>query len=439
MTEPKGFASLKEFVESTQSAKPKMFLRRPESKVADENAFAEMQTHILSLYEKTEALNSFMDESGAVYDCIPVEQQPSLRGLKGRVPVAPDTPQLEAVGGPKAPHKDILAVSPLAPDKKDRFGNVMHCPEGAIPMRRVTMEDLTRFGTLRDFFRKGPGGAGRPPRAGEPPMVPATSQVLEARECQATLQASEPPAVPATHRWAHAFQNVSNSGGHSFLSIHEPPIGPDQVFSLSQHWYVGGSDTNLQTLECGWQVYPAMYGDTKPHLFTYWTADNYNTTGCYNLTCAAFVQTSNVIAPGMIVGPTSVVGGPQYNMELAYFHTGGLWWLYYNGTSGSNAIGYYPDSLYQGGALAGNASEIDYGGETVGTTTFPPMGSGHFAEEGWQKAAFQRTIAYYTPQAMVNASLTPSQAWPNCYTARVEMFGSPWFETLWYGGPGGNC
>ncbi len=431
MTEPKGFDSLKAFVESISSMKRTTFMRRPESKVADEDTFTEMQNYILSLYGKTEALHGFMDESGAVYDCIPVEQQPSLRGLKSHVPVAPDAPQHEEIGGTKAPHKDILAVSPLGPDKKDRFGNVMYCPEGAIPMRRVTMEDLTRFGTLRDFFSKGPGEAGRPPRASEPPMVPPTSQALEVQERQTTVQ--------ATHRWAHAFQLVSNSGGHSFLCIYDPPIGTDQIFSLSQHWYVGGDGANLQTIECGWQVYPALYGDTKPHLFTYWTADDYNRTGCYNLTCPAFVQTSNVISPGMVVGPTSVVGGPQYAMELAYWHTGGRWWLYYNGTSGSNAIGYYPDSLYQGGALSGSASEIDYGGETVGTTTFPPMGSGHFAEEGWQKAAFQRTIAYYTPQAMINANLTPSQAWPNCYTAKVEMFGSPWFETLWYGGPGGNC
>ncbi len=85
--------------------------------------------------------------------------------------------------------------------------------------------------------------------------------------------------------------------------------------------------------------------------------------------------------------------------------------MYFNGTSGSNAIGYYPDSLYNGGALAGNANEIDYGGETVGTTTFPPMGSGHFAEEGWQKAAYQQNIGYYDPAAvaMHNASLTPVQ------------------------------
>lgn len=84
----------------------------------------------------------------------------------------------------------------------------------------------------------------------------------------------------------------------------------------------------------------------------------------------------------MIVGPTSVVGGQQYSIELAFWHTGGNWWLYYGGTSASNAIGYYPDSLYNGGALAGNASMIYYGGENVGMSTYPPMGSGHLAVEG---------------------------------------------------------
>ena len=85
----------------------------------------------------------------------------------------------------------------------------------------------------------------------------------------------------------------------SFLNLWRPPMGANQIFSLSQHWYVGGSGGGLQTLECGWQVYPQFYGDNYAHLFTYWTADNYNTTGCYNLTCGAFVQTSSSFAPGM--------------------------------------------------------------------------------------------------------------------------------------------
>ena len=40
---------------------------------------------------------------------------------------------------------------------------------------------------------------------------------------------------------------------------------------------------------------------------------------------------------------------------------------------------------------------------------------------------------------MVNANLTPSASWPGCYTAQVVNYAAPWFETLWFGGPGGNC
>jgi len=419
MPDPKGFTSLKAFVDSVQSAKHSTFAAGAHAQVAHDDAFAEMKAHILKLYDKTEAPHSFMDETGAIFDCIPIEQQPALRGTKESVPKAPDAPHHEAAvaGAPQDDKKDTLIASPLGADKKDKHGNVMHCPSGTIPMRRVTLEDLSRFPTLKDFFRKGPRGAGRPPRA------------------------DDPLTVPATHRWAHAYQNVANGGGHSFLNLWDPPIGANQIFSLSQHWYVGGSGAKLQTLECGWQVYPGFYGDKKAHLFTYWTADDYGSTGCYNMTCTAFVQTSSTATPGMALSLVSVPGGAQYTMELTYWHTGGRWWLYYNGTSGSNAIGYYPDSIYKGGALTGNASEIDYGGETVGTTSFPPMGSGVFANQGWTKAAYQRTIGYYKPAggALVNASLTPSQSWPNCYTAVVTLYASPWFETLWFGGPGGNC
>jgi hypothetical protein len=330
------------------------------------------------------------------------------------VPTAPNLPKTETGG--ENERKDTLFPAPLGANQKDHFGNVMQCPEGTIPMRRLTLEDLSRFSTLRDFYRKGPREAGRPPRA------------------------IEPATVPATHRWAHAYQNVSNGGGHSFLNLWDPPIGAAQIFSLSQHWYVGGSGGNLQTVECGWQVYPGKYGDARAHLFTYYTADDYQTTGCYNLDCGAFVQTSSSFAPGMALSSVSVVGGPQYVMELAVWHTGGRWWIYYNGTSGSNAIGYYPDTLFRGGALTNNASEIDFGGETVGTTSFPPMGSGHFAEEGWQRAAYQRTIGYYPPQggAMVNGNLTAAAASPACYTADVVLYAAPWSEALWYGGPGGS-
>jgi hypothetical protein len=408
--DPTGILSLRAYVDSVQSATHAQFAARPGARVVHEDAFGEMKAHIVQLYAGVEAVSSFSDESGGVFDCIPVEQQP-------RVPTPPDLPPVMAAGAQEHVRSDSIVEPALRPDRIDHFGNVMYCQPGTIPMRRVTLEELTRFESMQDFFQKGPRGAGRPPRA------------------------SEPATVGATHRWAHAYQNVNNGGGHSFLNIWQPNIGANQIFSLSQHWYVGGSGAGLQTAECGWQVYPAMYGDARPHLFTYWTADDYTHTGCYNLTCSAFVQIGSSFAPGMAVGPISVTGGSQYVFELAYWLTGGRWWLYYNGTQGSNAIGYYPTSLYGNGALSQHATEIDYGGEVVGTTSFPPMGSGAFANQGWQHAAYQRTIGYWPPTggAMINANLTASQAWPSCYTAQVTLYAAPWSETLWYGGPGGNC
>ena len=45
-------------------------------------------------------------------------------------------------------------------------------------MRRLTLDELTRFPTLRQFFQKGPGQAGRPRAANEadqPPVSRATA------------------------------------------------------------------------------------------------------------------------------------------------------------------------------------------------------------------------------------------------------------------------
>lgn len=423
MAQPTGLTPFNQFLAAVADATHGEFATRSMSKVAREDAFTEMKAHVLRLYENVEVPHSFVDENGSVFDCIPIEQQPALRNAREPVPQAPDVPYVAQAEGRGVPDErnDRHVPSQLGPDRRDRYGNVMQCPTGTIPMRRVTLEDLSRFENLRGFLRKGPSGDAEPPRANS----------------TATLR----QAVAATHRWAHAFQSVDNLGGHSFLNLWSPAIGANQTFSLSQHWYVAGSGDGLQTAEVGWQVYPQFYGNSNPVFFIYWTADNYNATGCYNLSCPAFVQTNNSWAiGGAIPQPYSTTGGPQYSLEVAYYLYQGRWWLYVRGTQSSNAIGYYPVSIYNNGAMSKHAASIDYGGETVGTTSFPPMGSGAFANAGWQKAAYHRQI-YYFPTAGGSswANLTASQSWPNCYTAQLNTYGSPWNTSLWYGGPGGNC
>lgn len=404
-----GFPTFSKFIDSVSAAKHEEYSARSAAKVQQASEFDAMRDHILGLYEGVEVQHSFVDANGQVFDCIPIEQQPSLKGSSTEIARAPDAPS------PEEPGDDAgeLSVQPqLRSDRADKFGRSMVCPPGTIPMRRVTLDELTQKENLRDFLRKAPGGAGRHPRLGPEGIT------------------------PYEHKWAHGYQVVDNLGGHSYLNLWAPGVG-SQIFSLSQQWYAGGSP--VQTVEIGWQVYPGKYGTTNPVLFIYWTADGYQNTGCYNLDCTAFVQTNRNWALGGAVGPLSVYGGAQYSLALTAYLSGGNWWLYAGGTAASNAIGYYPASLYGTGPLATHASDVDYGGEVVDVTAWPPMGSGAFASEGWQHAAYQRDI-YFFPTAGGSqwASLTGDQASANCFTISVASTSAPWNEYFFFGGPGGT-
>jgi len=436
--DPVGITPFAQFFTDLQAVKPEQHVGMAAGRAVHVAAAKEMHDHLVRHYQGVQVQHSFEDENGSVFDCVPIEQQPAVRQRGEVLAKAPDLPiAVSPTQGPEglsqSANRPTYHVTQLHHDRNDQHGNVMQAPAGTIPMRRLTMENLTRFETLHHFFQKSPYGSATPPHSG-------SAKPLSSQSGTAAPPSPAAAAVPATHRWAHAFQNVVNHGGHSFLNVWDPPIGANQIFSLSQHWYVGGSGASLQTAEVGWQVYPQMYGNTKPVFFIYWTADNYKSKGCYNLSCPAFVQTNGSWAiGGAISAPWSIAGGQQREIEVSFYLTQGRWWLYVGGGAAANAIGYYPVSLYGGGALATQASEIDYGGETVGTTSFPPMGSGAFANRGYQQAAYQRDIRYF-PSAGGNniASLTAAAASPACYTAAITKFNAPWNETLFFGGPGGN-
>jgi hypothetical protein len=414
--DPAGIEPFGAFIGAVRAAGPEQYASLAGSRVASASAFAEMKAHVLRQYEAVDperVRHGFADDNGSIFDCVPVEQQPALRGAPRTLPSAPDLPRPARTAAAESPQR---LVSPLSPTRKDAHGNVMFCDPGTIPLQRITLEQLARFDSLRGFFQKSPGEGRGLLRHGGRSRTEA----------------------PGDHLYAHAFQFVSNLGGHSVLSLWNPPVRQGEVFSLSQQWYAGGSGTGLQTAEVGWQVYPQLYGRASPVFFIYWTADGYNSTGCYNLSCSAFVQTNGSWAIGGAFGSWSVIGGAQRFVEFAFYLYRGNWWLYANGTTAAHAIGYYPGALYRGGVLAARADRIDYGGETVGNTSWPPMGSGRFAQDGYLYAAYQRTIYYYpTTGGAVFARLTKSETTPSWYTANVIDYAAPWNQTIFFGGPGG--
>ncbi|KAG6603291.1 hypothetical protein SDJN03_03900, partial [Cucurbita argyrosperma subsp. sororia] len=132
-------------------------------------------------------------------------------------------------------------------------------------------------------------------------------------------------------------------------------------------------------------VNPELYGDNNLRLFTYWTSDAYQVTGCYNLLCPSFVQTNRRIAIGAAIAPTSSYNGAQFDISLLVWKDpkNGNWWLEF----GSGVmVGYWPAFLFT--HLQSHATTIQFGGEVVnsrawGFHTATEMGSGHFAGQGF--------------------------------------------------------
>ncbi len=312
-----------------------------------------MRQHLLRLYDGVSVRHSFLQDS-QTFDCIPVDQQPAVRlqGLKSiaaapsAAPATTDAPT--AKGGPRA-----LPASQQSKAEFDAFGNAQRCDTGTIPMRRITLQEMSRFETLQKFFEKGPNGAG-----------------------QVHLKDQNGSVAPSIngHTYAHEYQHVNNYGGYSVLSLYRPYVNTSygEIFSLSQQWYVGFGASGVQTAEVGLQNYPAKYGSENSALFIYWTADGYTHTGCYNLDCGTFVQTNGNWHLGAGFNNYSTVGGAQYEVALGYYLSGGNWWL----AAGSDWVGYYPGSIYGGGPMSHYAQEFDLGGESDASYYWPPMGSG---------------------------------------------------------------
>jgi hypothetical protein len=131
-------------------------------------------------------------------------------------------------------------------------------------------------------------------------------------------------------------------------------------------------------------------------------------------------------------------------MEIAAYLSTDGWWLYIDGVSSADALGYYPLSLFGSGQMASGADTIEFGGETVSgappSGDWGPMGSGQDGSAGWQQAAYQRAIYYYSAGGGSTwASLNVVTPVSPCYSFNggFDSTGS-WGTYFFFGGPGGG-
>jgi len=405
-TTPSGLRSFDDFYARLQTARSADYQDRPSARARSRAAFEALKGDLLELYDGVTACSSFRDAGGQIFDCVTMESQPALRGRKAAAP--PDVSEGE---------EDPLSLEPrpLRESRRDDHGNRMWCPPGCVPIRRLSLDELMRVEDPPRPGRKDPGHGRCSPADGEAAVSPGAPRL--------------------GHRYAHASQEAPNKGASAHLNVWAPSMEVG-TFSASQIWVSAPSDRGLQTVEAGWHVYPGKYKHALPVLFTYWTADGYRNTGAYNY--QGFVHYGASRPLGMAIDSVSTADGPQRELRVILKLADGAWWLYINGTAPTNAIGYFPTSLFDGGPLTEAAATVDFGGETSGAGPLPPMGSGAFAAAGFGQAAFQRSIRFYNRDGEPRpASLKPRQDWPSSYSVDVQRTAA-WGEHIFFGGPGGS-
>jgi hypothetical protein len=389
------FVSFQAFLSSVSGARYASMAASGEAgAVRSPAALAQMQSYVLNLYKGVRVTHSFI-QGGNYFDCVVSMTQPAVRMHNiGRIATPPPAPRVQKLNGKAA--RSVLTLG-----LHDAYGNAIACPRGTVPMERLSLDRLTKFRTLRDFMAK---PSGRTITPGGP------------------------------HRYAVGYQWVNNYGDTDTLGL----WNPSGEFTLSQTWIVSEAST-VQTAEAGWVHYPAKFGNNSV-LFSYYTADDYQSTGCWNQECGAFVAYVNNTCLGCSFSNYSTFGGTQWEYGEQYEWWQGNWWLAVQG----QWIGYYPGSDYLGGPMnSGNANLTEFGGETyTGGTYWPQMGSGDWAEGGFGYSGYQHNLVYMDQSYNTwNASLSPIVTNPNCYDYQYHdsSEGSSWGTYFYFGGPGGYC
>ncbi|WIN00405.1 neprosin family prolyl endopeptidase [Actinoplanes oblitus] len=394
-----------------EGARARPRLAGPEADVAVEVAaqqLDEIRQHHLDIYARRDVVAQTVTAEGDRVDWVPVESQTS------DAPAEP--PHLDDTGPGAAERPTLAAARALAAPETDRG------PAGTVPLLRKDVSELRPVGTLEDYLAKGPYR-----RQFTPPDDP------------------HPPAVGAKHKYAHAYQFVTNYGTEGTVNTWKPYVQWSNEFSLGQLWIVRGSGGALQTLEVGVQTYKDLYGDWSPHLFIFYTTNGYSQSGDnlggYNTDVKGWVQTGTSTFPGMRMSE-SVVGGNQYDTLVKVQLWQGNWWV----RVGAEWMGYYPASLYSPTGLRSMADQVDWGGEIVDDSDNHPeptstaMGSGEFSRFGWQHAAYMRNLSYQSDANGTLARLrgTTQTTNPASYDITADFSGSTgWGSYMYWGGPGG--
>ncbi|KAL8234494.1 hypothetical protein R6Q59_020594 [Mikania micrantha] len=226
------------------------------------------------------------------------------------------------------------------------------------------------------------------------------------------------------------------SGGKGNIKVWNPYVESISDYSSSQLMLRNGPLKSFEAVHAGWAVNPIVYNDAKTRLFVYWTVDGMRNTGCFDLTCPGFVQTSSDILLGGDIGSYY---GSEITIQISKDPKTNNWWFRYN----DKEVGYWPGDIFQ--LMKYQSTLVQWGGEVyspkVGTHphTQTAMANGHFSDFIFRNSG---TITGMLIESNSNPLKHPetlyvsSDEW-DCYNAYLLDRRVP-EPVFLYGGPGGR-
>lgn len=168
-----------EFLDRTANARPEQYAEAmhaaaERSGLSSERSieeFERMKRYILSYYEGVTPVHSFLTSAGQAVDCVPFEQQPSLRVARAAgFPTDSSAPPPLPVLGISLPHNAAPQSAPVSgtslppgapssspPPSALPGARPSLIPPGTVPLLRISLDRLIPMGTLDSFFRKSVG------------------------------------------------------------------------------------------------------------------------------------------------------------------------------------------------------------------------------------------------------------------------------------------
>ncbi|KAJ8459874.1 hypothetical protein OPV22_032800 [Ensete ventricosum] len=365
------------------------------------------------------AAKSIQSEDGDIIDCVDIYKQPALDHplLKNHIiEVRPDDQHSPC----KIYEASSSSTDGLFTQVWQRSGS---CPIGTIPIVRVQRHHLLNTPSIQNYGRKPWNGV---------------------KKHAVRLSNNETFDLNAEN--LHAYGGLLGTGddilgAKAIINLWNPSVQQDSEYSSAKIWLRNGPTDRSNNIEAGWMVNPSVSNDRTVRIFTYWTADSGRTTGCFNVLCPGFVQTSDKIALGASFSNVSTTGGRQFEFRLTVRREeeSGKWWLVYGDNS---TIGYWPTSLFD--TLNDSATTAFFGGDVYSPVIHEKphpstgMGSGGYANGHFAYAAYIRLprVQYGSPQSRYPDPYGILTTQSGCYSAEnyAERL---WKEPrIYFGGPG---